>query len=493
MQKQRLKTIVSIALISTTSLLFAANTTPQQHALIIGISDYQGVSKLANAVNDADKMANFFQTDLGVSKENIIRLSDAKATRENILNALESLQEKAKKDDEVLIYYSGHGSQIRDKNEDEDDGWDETLVSYDTYAGDNGVWKNMITDDELDAALTKIEDKGAKTVMITDACHSGSITRSLPSVKNVGLPEATSKDMIAVIPTDNYQKRRKEDPFLNATESRTEWSAASAGQVTYESALMGGGVFTRYFLEGYQDKKADQNKDDIVSNSELIHYLQEKLQQYCTNNKQCSDLGLNLTPELTITPNRYGEPVFAQRIQTKPSQSAVETNKRGKMLAMLEQTLPLSQPDQLSISIVEGDKLKLGQDIFVKIKSKKDGYLILLDLDAKGDLVQVFPNQYHEDNAIKANDEVFIPQDALQPYAMTVDEAGQSHLYAIVTYDKVELSDIITQNKDLTPVPKPNIYVSEIADRLSDVWQGEPTNRSNDYSVARFDYFVGNK
>lgn len=474
-------------------------TNHKTHALLIGISNYQEqngfqISPLRSAVDDADKMDRFFRKHLNIPKKRIVRLSDEQATKAAILKQLDKLARCVKKGDQVLIYYSGHGEQIPDDNGDEIDQYDEVLVSYDaTYNIDTGLLENLITDDEMNAALQKIEEKGASTVVISDACHSGSITRNIQGVKTVGIGATRTKDPTPIIKSEAYQQHKAEMSFLDAKPYRTEWSAASAGQLAYENLALGGGVFTRFFLEGVQNRKADQNDDGIVSNSELIHFLHEKSQTFCKNNAACSSAGYGLTPTLTIAENRYGEAVFAQAkdiaVVSEPAQTTEQTQ-REAMLSMLEQTLPLSQPDQLSVSIVEGEQLNKGQELFVKINSKQAGYLILLDLDATGELVQVFPNRYHEDNAIEANNDYYVPENALQPYAMVADEAGKSHLYAIVTFDKIALSDVITRNKDLNPVPKSDRYVSEIASRLNRIWQDDLTNRASNYSVARFDYIV---
>ena len=411
-----------------------------QYALLISIGDYPHATKLLYPRQDAKKMNAFFQQDLEIPAKNIQRLNDMDATRKNILKAFDTLQQQLKKNDQLLIYYSGHGNQIRDKNNDEADGWDEALVSFDAqFDVDTAQWTNVISDDELDQILTKIEAKGVNTVMITDACHSGSITRSIAGAKTLNAPNSIPKDLLLVVESDTYKQRRKETPFLKVSAKRIEWSAASSGELAYEDRKIGGGIFTHYFLQGLKEKKADRNKNGIVSNSELIQYLQKKSALYCKNTKRCAEQPYQLTPKLTITKSRYGEPVFPAWYTRQPPPETKD--KREKMLTILEQTLPQNQADNLSIRITAGKQLRFNDDIFVKITSKKAGYLILLDLDAKGELVQVFPNQYHSDNAIKANQPHYVPEDALQAYAMTANEVGKSHLYAIVTHDKVDLSD----------------------------------------------------
>ena len=74
--------------------------------------------------------------------------------------------------DELVFHYSGHGSQVRDRNGDElDDNLDEILCPYDLD------WNNPLTDDVL-AAILKNLPKGVLFTMVCDACHSGTMTRS---------------------------------------------------------------------------------------------------------------------------------------------------------------------------------------------------------------------------------------------------------------------------------------------------------------------------
>ena len=66
-----------------------------------------------------------------------------------------------------LLTYSGHGSQVPDKNGDEtEDGYDETWVLYD----------RQLVDDELYALWSKFA-AGVRIVVLSDSCHSGTAIR----------------------------------------------------------------------------------------------------------------------------------------------------------------------------------------------------------------------------------------------------------------------------------------------------------------------------
>ncbi len=68
---------------------------------------------LQGAVPDAQKFEKYLIDTLKVDKSNISTLLEGDATRKGIIDAFTKLaeNEKIKKDDTILIYYAGHGSQ----------------------------------------------------------------------------------------------------------------------------------------------------------------------------------------------------------------------------------------------------------------------------------------------------------------------------------------------------------------------------------------------
>ncbi len=148
---------------------------PARHALVIGIDDYPYISKLQGCVNDALLMRGILEQNFGFPPDNIIQLLNEQATREAILRELDALVDRVGKDDLVVIQYAGHGSQMTDREGDEPDGLDETIMPFDTegWRGDN----RDISDDEIHLRLLRLSRKTSYTTLIVDACHSGTITR----------------------------------------------------------------------------------------------------------------------------------------------------------------------------------------------------------------------------------------------------------------------------------------------------------------------------
>lgn len=177
-------------------------------ALMIGINKYEKLNirfQLRGCVNDQKMMRQLITERFGFEDEDIIWLvsdhgqeedGEVKPTRENILDALDRLagmgnyegetEDEAfvREGDFVLISYTGHGSRLKEPphQRDEADGYDSTIVPYDSDrprpAGKGGA--NLdITDDEIFIRLQRIQEKARHVVLYFDCCHSGTISRDL--------------------------------------------------------------------------------------------------------------------------------------------------------------------------------------------------------------------------------------------------------------------------------------------------------------------------
>jgi len=77
-------------------------------ALLIGNDDYEYWEDLRSAVHDAQTLARVLQEHYQFAKEDIRLLTNA--TRKDMLEGLQWLQETSQPNDRVLLYYAGHGS-----------------------------------------------------------------------------------------------------------------------------------------------------------------------------------------------------------------------------------------------------------------------------------------------------------------------------------------------------------------------------------------------
>lgn len=142
---------------------------PKGKSLNIGLNrvdpaSYEGWSgPLLACEADARDMADIAKT-AGFETR---KLLTEKANRHNVLTHIREAAESLKAGDKYLLTYSGHGGSLPDRNNDEfDDGQDETWCLYD----------GQLVDDEIYAALGAFQ-AGVRVVVISDSCHSGTVTR----------------------------------------------------------------------------------------------------------------------------------------------------------------------------------------------------------------------------------------------------------------------------------------------------------------------------
>jgi len=145
------------------------NITGSYYALLIGVNKYQDpqVPDLDHPVSDAESLYNVLVTHYLFDPQNAILLKNV--TRSDINDAFDLLAQKITPDDNLLIFYAGHGW------------WDEKA--------NIGYWlpsdakRNLKADWFRNSTLCDyiMEINSRHTLLITDACFGGSIfkTRSI--------------------------------------------------------------------------------------------------------------------------------------------------------------------------------------------------------------------------------------------------------------------------------------------------------------------------
>ena len=138
-----------------------------QKALIVGIN-YPGTSHaLRGCVNDALNMQSILKTQFGFADTDIKMLLDNDATTANMKSELNALVTGSVAGDVLFFHYSGHGSQMVDKNGDEADGLDEIICPVDLNWADK-----VIKDDDLKAIFDRVPN-GVDLTICLDCCNSG--------------------------------------------------------------------------------------------------------------------------------------------------------------------------------------------------------------------------------------------------------------------------------------------------------------------------------
>jgi len=186
------------------------------YALIIGIDDYKDDwKKLKNAINDAKSVEYLLRNKYEFHY--IKALYNEQATRKNIIHELEWLTDEVKTNDNVFIFFSGHGDYKKDIQKGYWVPVDATSHSVAEY----------ISNSDLQSLIASIKSK--HTLLISDACFSGDIFRG----KTLMLP---------------YKNDNK---YYNKVYSLTSRKAISSGGI--EPVLDGGkdghSVFSYYLLK----------------------------------------------------------------------------------------------------------------------------------------------------------------------------------------------------------------------------------------------------
>lgn len=239
----------------------------QKHALLIGIGDYSGVrnlSSLDGTLNDLELTKNLLmKKQYGFKEENIIVLRDHDATHSNIAQAMIRLADTVKKEKGGIVYihYSGHGSQTRNLNEQEQEDYDQTWVSYGARTElVAGIDQWDILDDEIREWLSNISDHANQVILVSDSCHSGSITRGEAALKTRA---AMRDDRTHPLGMNNF---RADPPgkgvFIGASKD-----VEQAGEYLRDDTFYG--LFTWFWIQNLEMTKPGETWHDILRKTRI--------------------------------------------------------------------------------------------------------------------------------------------------------------------------------------------------------------------------------
>jgi hypothetical protein len=173
------------------------------------------------------------------------------ATRKAVISNIKKAAQSLVSGDILFISYSGHGGQLPDRNNDEPDGQDETWCLYDS----------QLIDDELHELWAEFSP-GIRILVISDSCHSGTMTKAAISSVSTPIPnyERSGKSLITRnLPGEIanrvyrknqafYDKIAKELPEKKSVVNATVLllSGCQDNQLSYDGTF--NGEFTRILL-----------------------------------------------------------------------------------------------------------------------------------------------------------------------------------------------------------------------------------------------------
>lgn len=379
------------------ALLAAVPAVPaaaEDRALLVGVGRHQLESANLPGIDKDLAMMREVLASLGFRPPQIRVLADEQATLANIRREFQGwLVDGVNSGERAVFYFTGHGSRMQDRNNDEPDRLDEILIPHD-FQPTGGDPKNVLLDDELGALLGKLRTN--RVLVFIDACHSGTATKSLgdmdkwlPYEGMPNLPETTTLDRAKDVNRINLDVGDKNPGAANYIAVAAADDAEQA-----QASAMGS-----YFTIGVHKAVTE-----AVKAGRPLSMLDIK-------NVSTRDIAERATkphhPQISGALTRIGENVLGP---TPSSPPPGPPSTGGSLWAALEGVADRVPPGRrLAVTANnaeyrERDLLELSFDVAV------DGYLNVLNLgDGQGEATVLFPNKYHANHKVAAGTRVRVP------------------------------------------------------------------------------------
>ncbi len=231
---------------------------PKLYALVIGVSDYPHPGlKLSFAHKDAIDFSNALKAQSGGLYRDVkVRLlTNAEATRSNILEGLGWLESEVTARDVGIVFMSGHGKSDRKRRF--------YYLPYDAVIGK--LRSTAVKQSDIHDALVGLP---GKVLMFLDACHSAD---GIAAVRTKGT--GGTVDMINII-----------NDLSSAENGLVMFSSSTGRELSVEADIWKNGAFTKAILEGFQGR-ADYNRDQAISIAELEVWISDRVKEL-TDKKQ---------------------------------------------------------------------------------------------------------------------------------------------------------------------------------------------------------------
>lgn len=212
------------------------------YAIVVGVNQFDApfISNLKYAVNDAKAISEEIQKAKKKIYDDVevVYLIDKEATRKNIEEAFEKIQEKASVNDTIVFYMSSHGISANG--------------TFYLFPSNNINAKEFIDFSKLFKMSSSI--KALSQIFLVDACQSGGALDIAASV---------------------YDSRAS---VLARSAGIHLLSASTSGTNAFENQEVQHGAFTYQILSSLTNKKNDINKDGFISIIEVSEELKKQQQ-----------------------------------------------------------------------------------------------------------------------------------------------------------------------------------------------------------------------
>ncbi len=221
---------------------------PRRIALVVGIDGYldPAIPPLRHAADDAHAIADQLASPTGGGFDHVIRLTEpGENTRDRILAELKVLGTLARREDVVVVYFSGHGTLVRRDPGD----LSPFLLVHDSRTGD--LETSALDLEALRRFFSSMPAR--RKALIIDACFNG----EGKSAVGPSLAEASAQ-LTADTPFTDLDGLGSGEALLFAT---------TLGRPAREDDELGHGTYTWFLLQAlsWETRAADVNGDGLVT------------------------------------------------------------------------------------------------------------------------------------------------------------------------------------------------------------------------------------
>lgn len=236
----------------TTAMELERALAPRRFAVVVGIDVYEdpAFSALRHAERDATAMADVLSLSDTGGFDQVIRLvGPGEATRERVFAALRELRSELRRQDSVLVYFSGHGTRQLTGTE-----WHRFLLPHDARVADLARTAIDLTD--LQSFLRRLPAQ--RMTLVVDACFHG-------DGKSVGTQD---------VPSATLEPPSVSPPVSGLQVGEAHLLATTSGRPAREDDRLGHGVYTYFLLEAMQwgFQRADADGDGVLTPWEAHDY-----------------------------------------------------------------------------------------------------------------------------------------------------------------------------------------------------------------------------
>jgi len=228
------------------------------YAIIIGNNNYQHYSSLNTAVNDAEETAHILEKNYGFKT-----LLLKNATRFKILSTLNDLRRELKPQDNLLIYYAGHG-EIDSK-----DGSGYWLpVDAKSETPENWISNSAISD-----ILSTVKAK--HIMVVADSCYSGTLSATSIPRTNTNFSPSIHKEWVNIMATTPARMALTSggvQPVIdNGGGNHSIFAKAFLGALTNNKGLLEGYSLYTTILSEMRKLSHELNIDQIPDYAPIKH------------------------------------------------------------------------------------------------------------------------------------------------------------------------------------------------------------------------------